>query len=143
MPRRLTKNELEQLHLDAGEAVLVEVERSPAPLWIALCALGASVIVLATTQGDYGWGAIVLGLVGLSFVGGATASVRTFVTSRRVVRIGALGKRSLDRANARVAWTPGPLGETMLVESGNVRLRVRFVRNADDVRETLELKVAA
>lgn len=135
--RKLTKNELEQLALEPGEAVLAEAERNTIPLWVTLIVLGMAMVTFGIQDPIFGWGWVVLGMASLSFIGAVFLSMRVFVTTKRIIRIGPAGKRSLPRKETRVTWSPAAFGEALHAEAGGVKLRLRFIKNGDAVREAL------
>lgn len=121
------------LLLAPGERPVLEVERDLAPYWAALAVAGALLVAYGLYDPVYGWGVFFLGIVAMSFAGGAIKSVRYHLTDRRLVRTGYLGMRAVPLAGARVHRARGLLGETLTVENGGARLRIRLVRDGEAV----------
>lgn len=125
------------LTLERGERHLLEVPRDRLPYWAALAVVGAGFVAYGLYDPIYGWGTFFLGLVAMSFVGGAVLSTRHHATDRRLVRTGYLGLKAVPLAGARVTRVKGLWGDTLTVENGAARLRVRFVTDGEAVERVL------
>lgn len=132
----MSRNE-SPLVLASGEKHLLDVRRDLMPYWAMLAIAGAGLVAYGLYDPIYGWGTFFLGIVALSFVGGAVKSTRYHVTDRRLVRTGYLGVKAVPLAGARVTRSKSFLGETLTVQNDGARLRVWLVQDGEAVERML------
>lgn len=132
-----------QLVLGPHEKHVLEVRRDLVPYWVALAVVGMGFVAYGLYDPIYGWGTFFLGMIAMAFVGGAVKSTRYHVTDRRLVRTGYLGVKAVPLVGARVRRAKGVLGETLTVENGAARLRIRLVQDGAAVERVLAQARAA
>ena len=137
MTRGFASHEGTALVLGPSEKHVLQVRRDLLPYWAALAVVGLGFVAYGLYDPIYGWGTFFLGLVAMSFVGGAIQSTRYHATDQRIVRTGYLGVKHVLLAGARVTRRKGALGETLTVENGGARLRIRLVRDGEAVERVL------
>ena len=126
-----------QLILGPSERHVLEVRRDLMPYWAALAVVGLGFVAYGLYDPIYGWGTFFLGMIAMAFAGGAVKSTRYHVTDRRLVRTGYLGVRHVPLDGARVRRVKGFLGETLTIENGAQRLRIRLVLDGEAVERVL------